>query len=228
MGVAAFDLGRFGERSTARPQPHALRTSRRATIRPGRCLPRPALHGDRPLRGRRADPPRRDRRLRRRAEQPRAPRLPVRALGRLYSSGSHGGSPTRTSICTQGARRPSRLATAEPLVQGHWAELLLAEGTPRGEAEAVLEAAETFGWAAARSLGSLRARVALAEGRLPEAVASARARPRRGADRDGQVTAVRSEEILSLTRAYSRPPDPATPRVSGRRGGVVGEKAESL
>jgi predicted ATPase len=90
-----------------------------------------------------------------------------------------------------------------PLVQTHWAELLVAEGTPEAldEADEVLavtarEAAE-FGWARSEiAAGSIRARVALARGRTAEAVALSTAAAEELERRGGAVPAVRSEEIL--------------------------------
>ena len=84
----------------------------------------------------------------------------------------------------------------EPLVESAWAELLLAEGALR-EADAVLEAAPTLGWVRSEiALASLRARVALQENRVDDAVRLSTAAIDALTAHDGQVPAVRSEEIL--------------------------------
>jgi tetratricopeptide (TPR) repeat protein/energy-coupling factor transporter ATP-binding protein EcfA2 len=85
------------------------------------------------------------------------------------------------------------------LVQSHWTELLLAEGTPGAlaEAEEVLESTGSFGWARSEiALASLRARVALARGRVEQAVELSTRATARLEDLGGAVPAVRSEEIL--------------------------------
>jgi hypothetical protein len=155
-------------------------------------------------------------------------------LGRLYLEWD----PPRLAEAREvlaGAREEalaSGYRAVEPLVQAHWAELLLAEGTPGGlrEADAVLEAIETFGWArSAIAIGSLRARVALAEDRLPEAVELSTAALERLTKHGGEVPAVRSEEILFtharvLTAAGS--PDAAEYATAAAR--TVRAKAASL
>jgi hypothetical protein len=86
-----------------------------------------------------------------------------------------------------------------PLVESHWAELLIAEGTPGAlrEADEVLAAAGSFGWARSEIAGgSLRARVALAEGRLDDAVELSTAAVVQLEELGGAAPAVRSEEIL--------------------------------
>ncbi len=86
-----------------------------------------------------------------------------------------------------------------PLVESHWAELLIAEGTPAAlwEAEKTLEAAPSFGWARSEiAASSLRARVALAEGRVDDAVELSTRAVAELEKRGGAVPAVRSEEIL--------------------------------
>ena len=203
MGVAAFDLGRFGaalellERST-----QALRTSRRRDDTAWALAFLGQLYT---AIGRYED-----------AEQALRDGIAVYA-------------DERTSLGLRGYLRallgrlfvewePPRLAEARehllagreetvesgyrsvlPLVQTCWAELLLAEGTPGAlrEADAGLEAAETFGWARSTiANASLRARVALAEGRAAEAVALSTRAVEELERLGGEVPAVRSEEIL--------------------------------
>ena len=89
------------------------------------------------------------------------------------------------------------------LVDAYWAELLLAEGTPAALAEAddVLAETETHGWARGEiATSSLAARVALAQGRTDDAVTRSTHAVELLTGHDGAVPAVRSEEIL-LTHA---------------------------
>jgi hypothetical protein len=84
-------------------------------------------------------------------------------------------------------------------VEGFWAELLLAEGTPEALAEArdVLGAASSYGWARSEiAICSLLARVALAEGRAADAVEPSTRAVTELSERGGAVPTVRSEEIL--------------------------------
>jgi tetratricopeptide (TPR) repeat protein/energy-coupling factor transporter ATP-binding protein EcfA2 len=203
LGVAAFDLGRYGEALDLLGRTvEAVRTSRRRedaawamaflgqlytaiglyedaerTLREGIAV----FDGERSSLGLRGY---------------------LRALlGRLYLEWDSPRLAEARDVLV-GAREEalaSGYRAVEPLVQAHWAELLLAEGTPGGlrEADAVLEAVETFGWArSAIAIGSLRARVALAEDRLPEAVELSTAALERLTKHGGEVPAVRSEEIL--------------------------------
>ncbi|MGE5691300.1 MAG: ATP-binding protein [Pseudomonadota bacterium] len=93
--------------------------------------------------------------------------------------------------------------SVEPLVDVHWAELLLAEGTDaaRREADELLAAAPNFGWARGEiAMASLRARIALDEGRLDDALTLGGTAYERLTALGGAVPAVRSEEIV-FTRA---------------------------
>ena len=86
-----------------------------------------------------------------------------------------------------------------PLVTTHLAELLLAEGTPQAlrAADSELAAAATFGWArSVIATSSLRARVALAEHRITDALELSTQAVEELAARGGAVPATRSEEIL--------------------------------
>jgi tetratricopeptide (TPR) repeat protein len=93
----------------------------------------------------------------------------------------------------------ARYVSVQPLVDAHWAELLLAEGTEAGrrEADEVLASSPTFGWARSEiAIGSLRARIALEEGRHDDAMALSGAAYGLLCDRKGAVPTVRSEEIV--------------------------------
>jgi hypothetical protein len=85
------------------------------------------------------------------------------------------------------------------LVEAYWAEYLLADGSHSAlrEADAVLKAGASFGWARNEiTADSLRARVALAEGRVDDAVRLSSRAVKQLRERGGAVPAVRSEEIL--------------------------------
>jgi hypothetical protein len=122
-----------------------------------------------------------------------------------------------------------------PLVQTHWAELLVAEGTEESLAEAdeVLAAtkrqAAEVGWARSEiAADSLRARIALARG-SGEALELSTAAVERLALLGGAVPTVRSEEILyvhHLALAAAGSPDAREPLV--RAAQIVRDKADSL
>ena len=68
----------------------------------------------------------------------------------------------------------AKYVSVEPLVDVYWAELLLAEGTEaaRHEADEILAAAPNYGWARSEiAMASLRGRIALEEGRVDAALA---------------------------------------------------------
>jgi hypothetical protein len=122
-------------------------------------------------------------------------------LGRLYVEWE----PQRLAEAREtlaGAReetKASGIRSVVPLVEGFWAELLLAEGTPEALAEArdVLGAASSYGWARSEiAICSLLARVALAEGRAADAVEPSTRAATELSERGGAVPTVRSEEIL--------------------------------
>jgi tetratricopeptide (TPR) repeat protein len=119
-----------------------------------------------------------------------------------------------------------------PLVHTHWAELLIAEGTPeaRREADAALAASDSFGWARSQIADwSLRARIALADERVSDAVElSTRAVDELKA-RGGAVPATRSEEILlTHARVLKAAGSPAAAEYAAKAAAVVRAKAESL
>jgi len=203
IGVAAFDLGRYGQALELLVHgSHALRTARRrdeagwamaflgqvytaiglyeaaeATLREAIALFEDE-HGSLGLRGY------------------------LRALvGHLYVEWD----PPRLAPAREELQRARAEAAASgylavaPLVDACWAELLLAEGTPATlrEADALLEASATFGWARSEITAcSLRARIALAEGRLEDAVGLSTRAVEQLMERGGAVPATRSEEIL--------------------------------
>ena len=86
-----------------------------------------------------------------------------------------------------------------PLVDAYWAELLLAEGTPEAlrEANETVTALDPFGWPRSQiARASLLGRVALAQGRIDDAVASSTQAVAKLDECGGYVTATRGEEIL--------------------------------
>src|SRR6185503_10122818 len=85
----------------------------------------------------------------------------------------------------------------QPLLDAYWAELLIAEGTDAGRraADELLAASPSHGWKRGEVLtNSLRARVALQDGRGDDALAFSGAAYDLLRDGRGAVTAVRSEE----------------------------------
>ncbi len=117
----------------------------------------------------------------------------------------------------------------EGLVVSAWAELLIAEGALR-EADAALEAAPTLGYTRSEiAFASLRARVALAEGRSQDAVRLSTAALDALTARDGQVPAVRSEEILlTHARVLEAVGSPEAARFAAEAAAVVRAKAATL
>jgi tetratricopeptide (TPR) repeat protein len=119
-----------------------------------------------------------------------------------------------------------------PLVETHWAELLIAEGTPeaRREADAVLAASDSFGWARSQiATWSLRARIALADQRIPDAVELSTRAVETLEERGGAVPATRSEEIfLTHARVLEAAGSPAAADYAAKAAQVVRDKAGSL
>jgi tetratricopeptide (TPR) repeat protein len=119
-----------------------------------------------------------------------------------------------------------------PLVETHWAELLIAEGTPeaRLEADAVLAASESFGWARSQiAAWSLRARIALADQRIDDAVDLSTRAVKLLEERGGAVPATRSEEIfLTHARVLAAAGSGAAAKYADKAAQVVRKKAESL
>ena len=86
-----------------------------------------------------------------------------------------------------------------PLVDAYWAKVLLAEGTPDAlrEAQKVLEALDPYGWPRSQiARASLLGRLSLAEGRAADAVAPSSEAVSKLEHCGWYVTATRGEEIL--------------------------------
>ena len=120
-----------------------------------------------------------------------------------------------------------------PLVDAMWAELRLAEGTPESLAEAdeVLRALETYGWARSEIEScSLLAQVALASGCAEDAVEPSAKAVTELEKRGGAVPALRSEEVLwthaRVLAATGSAEEAAT--YADRAADLVRAKAESL
>jgi predicted ATPase len=93
----------------------------------------------------------------------------------------------------------AKYKSVQPLVDVHWAELLLAQGTElaRREADELLAGAPNYGWARSEiAMASLRARIALAERRTDDALELSTGAYDRLRSLGGHVPAIRSEEIV--------------------------------
>jgi tetratricopeptide (TPR) repeat protein len=119
-----------------------------------------------------------------------------------------------------------------PLVEVHWAELLIAEDTPEGrrEADALLAASDSYGWARSQiAAWSLRARIALADQRVDDAVELSTRAVEALEQRGGAVPATRSEEILlTHARVLEAAGSAAAADYAAKAAQVVRDKAESL
>ncbi|HET8758038.1 MAG TPA: AAA family ATPase [Solirubrobacteraceae bacterium] len=119
-----------------------------------------------------------------------------------------------------------------PLVDVHWAELLVAEGTPEGrrEADAVLAASDSYGWARSQiAAWSLRARIALADDRVQDAVELSTRAVEALEQRGGATPATRSEEIfLTHARVLAAAGSATAGGYAARAAKVVRAKAGSL
>jgi tetratricopeptide (TPR) repeat protein len=119
-----------------------------------------------------------------------------------------------------------------PLVEVHWAELLIAENTPatRREADAVLAASDSYGWARSQiAAWSLRARIALTDERVPDAVELSTRAVEALEQRGGAVPATRSEEIfLTHARVLEAAGSAAAATYAAKAAQIVRAKAESL
>jgi len=122
--------------------------------------------------------------------------------------------------------------SVKPFAEIFWAELLFAEGSPEQlrEADAVLAAAASYGWDRSEiTANSLRARIALAEGRVVEAVDLSTAAVTPLEERGGVVPTVRAEEILfTHARALEAAERPGAEAYRAKAAAVVREKEESL
>ena len=155
-------------------------------------------------------------------------------LGRLYAEWE----PPRLEEARQ-ALAPARVEVSAsgyrpvlPLVETYWAELLLAEGTPDSLAQArdVLGAASSYGWARSEiAICSLLARLALAEGRAGDSVEPSTRAVTGLAERGGAVPTVRSEEILwTHARVLEAAGSPEAADYRAQAAAVVRAKADSL
>jgi tetratricopeptide (TPR) repeat protein len=119
-----------------------------------------------------------------------------------------------------------------PLVRCYYAELLLAEGTPAAlhEADAALATSRAFGWARSEIMASsLRARIALRQDSHDDAVRLSSRAVGYLTQRGGAVPATRGEEIL-LTHAQvlAASGSDAAPAYAAQAAEIVRAKAASL
>ena len=119
-----------------------------------------------------------------------------------------------------------------PAVDTMWAELLLTEATAESlaEADAVLRASQSFGWARSEIAAcSLLARVALAGDRAADAVEPSTKAVSSLAEHGGAVPTVRSEEILwTHARVLQATGSDEAKTYAAQAAEVVAAKAESL
>jgi tetratricopeptide (TPR) repeat protein len=120
-----------------------------------------------------------------------------------------------------------------PLVACYRGELALAEGTTEAleSAEALLATSASFGWARAEiRSASLRARIALAEGRLRDALEHSRHAVALLAEHDGVVPATRGEEVLQTHAEVLRAAGDGdeAQAFEDRAAAIVRAKAQSL
>jgi len=128
----------------------------------------------------------------------------------------------------------AKYVSVEPLVDVHWAELLLAEGTEaaRREVDELLAGAPNYGWARSEiAMASLRARIALDEQRLEDARTLSTGAYDRLRSLGGHVPAIRSEEIVFTHARVLDAVSPDSPEARacfGEAAGILRAKAESL
>jgi hypothetical protein len=119
-----------------------------------------------------------------------------------------------------------------PLADTYWAELLLAEGSPASlsEADATLARVDTFGWARGEiASSSVRARIALADGRDPDALTLSTHAVELLEAHGGSVPTVQSEEIFLVHTQVLIAAGREGARVYAERAeAIVKEKADSL
>jgi tetratricopeptide (TPR) repeat protein len=119
-----------------------------------------------------------------------------------------------------------------PLASTYWAELLLADGSPGAlsDADKTLDNLQTFGWARGEIASlSVRARIALAEGRIAAAVGFSTRAVELLREHDNRVPTVQSEEIF-LVHALALVASGSDEAVTYARTAVdvVTDKANSL
>jgi tetratricopeptide (TPR) repeat protein len=120
-------------------------------------------------------------------------------LGHLYVEWERPADAREHLAVGRDEARASGFRGTIPLIEAFWAELLLAEASADalGEAHDTLEKLDPFGWPRSQiARASLLARVALAQGRVDEAVTSSTEAVAKLKDGGWHVTATRSEEIL--------------------------------
>jgi tetratricopeptide (TPR) repeat protein len=119
-----------------------------------------------------------------------------------------------------------------PLADTYWAELLLAEGSPEAlrDADATLAKVASFGWARGEiASSSVRAQIALAEGRVQDAVTLSTHALELLEEHDGKVPTVQSEQILLVhARALLAAGSDEARCYLKKADGIVREKADSL
>jgi tetratricopeptide (TPR) repeat protein len=120
----------------------------------------------------------------------------------------------------------------QPLLDAYWAELLIAEGDEAGRraADELLAASESYGWKRGEVLrDSLRARLALEDGRRDDALAFSRAAYDLLREGRGAVTAVRNEEIVYVhASALAAAGDPEAAERFAEAASILRAKADSL
>jgi tetratricopeptide (TPR) repeat protein len=120
-------------------------------------------------------------------------------LGHLYLEWERPADAREHLAAGRDEARASGFRGTIPMIEAFWAELLIAESTADAlrEARDTLEALDPFGWPRSQiARASLLGRVALAQGRIPEALASSAEAVAKLEDGGGHITATRSEEIL--------------------------------
>src|SRR5262249_11350298 len=119
-------------------------------------------------------------------------------LGHLYLEWDRTAEAREHLAAGRDEARASGFRGTIPLIEAFWAELLIAEASAGALSEALQTLKfDTFGWPRSEiARASLLGRVALAQGRTDEAVASSTEAVTKLKDRGGHVTATRSEEIL--------------------------------
>jgi hypothetical protein len=120
----------------------------------------------------------------------------------------------------------------QPLLDAYWAELLIAEGDDAGRraADELLAASPSRGWKRGEVLtNSLRARIALEDGRQDDALAFSGAAYGLLREGRGAVTAVRSEEIVYVrASALAAAGDPEAGGRFAEAAAILRAKADSL
>ena len=153
-------------------------------------------------------------------------------LGHLYLEWEKPAEARKLLLAGRNEANESGFRGVIPLVDAYWAELLLVEGTPDAlrEAEETVTALDPFGWPRSQiARASLLGRVALAQGRIDEAVASSAQAVAKLDECGGFVTATRGEEILfAHARILAAAGSPDAAGFFARAQQVVRDRAETL